>query len=44
MIDLTREITLAQIAFALSVIALVLVSNVFGKRRSDSSHKQHREH
>lgn len=43
MVDFTREVVLAQIAFGLAVIALVLVSNVFGKRRSDSDHKQHKE-
>ncbi len=31
MIDLTHQITLAQIAFALTVIAIVLTVHFFGK-------------
>lgn len=34
MIDLTRQITLAQISFGIAIIALALVLFVFGKKPS----------
>ena len=39
MIDLTPQITQAQIAFALAVIAFVLVFGVFGKKSRRANKK-----